>query len=48
MLSEGAADQRAHSYYFYLINPDGEMVKKYDGLSVDEVDVLTEDLKKVM
>ena len=48
MLSEGAADQRAHSYYFYLINPDGDMVKKYDGLSTDEVDILTEDLKKVM
>src|SRR5699024_9865749 len=35
-----------HSTYFFLVNPDGQIVKKYDGLSDEEVDALVGDLKK--
>lgn len=47
VLTEGAAEQRAHSYYFYLINPKGEVIKKYDGLSSEDTDRLILDLKKL-
>lgn len=48
VLESGAIDQRAHSYMFYLINPKGEVVKKYDGMSQNELDILVEDLKTVL
>ncbi len=48
VLENGAADQMAHSYMFYLINPKGEVVKKYDGMSQNELKVLVEDLKTVL
>ena len=48
VLESGAADQMAHSYMFYLINPQGEVVKKYDGMSKNELDVLIEDVKTVL
>ncbi|WP_373893770.1 SCO family protein [Virgibacillus sp. CBA3643] len=48
VLEAGAADQMAHSYMFYLVNPEGEVVKKYDGMSMDELDTLIEDVKIVM
>ncbi len=47
-LESGAADQMSHSYMFYLINPDGEVVKKYDGMSINENNDLIADLKKVL
>ena len=37
-----------HSTYFFLVNPDGQIVKKYDGLSDEEVDALIGDLKKAL
>lgn len=48
VLQEGAMDQRSHSFYFYLINPKGEIVKKYDGMSQRENDLLVEDVKVVL
>ncbi len=47
-LEKGAADQMSHSYMFYLINPDGEVVKKYDGMSTNENNELIADLEKVL
>lgn len=48
VLDKGAVDQMSHSYMFYLVNPDGEIVKKYDGMSPDQVEVLVDDLKSVL
>lgn len=48
ILEKGALDQRAHSYYFYLVNPDGEIVKRYDGLTATENELLIEDVKTVL
>lgn len=48
ILEAGAADQMSHSYMFYLVNPEGEVVKKYDGMSMDELDALIEDVKTVV
>lgn len=47
-LSEGAQNQRAHGYSFYLVNPKGEIVKEYDGMSEEELELLVQDLKKVL
>lgn len=38
----------AHSTSFFLINPKGEVVKRYDGLSKQEYEKLIEDVEKVM
>lgn len=46
-LVEGALEQKSHSYYFYLINPEGEIVKHYDGMSDKENGLLVEDIKAV-
>ncbi|MDW0109778.1 SCO family protein [Sporosarcina aquimarina] len=48
VLDTGALDQRTHSYYFYLVNPDGEIVKKYNGLSAEENGLLVDDVKTVL
>src|SRR5699024_3965485 len=38
----------AHSTYFFLVDDKGKVVKRYDGLSMKEIDLLIEDAKKVM
>ena len=48
VLQEGAAGQRSHGFSFYLINPDGNIIKKYDDMSSDELDILVDDLKIVL
>ncbi|WP_040286286.1 SCO family protein [Sporosarcina koreensis] len=48
VLEEGALDQRSHSYYFYLVNPDGEIVKKYNGMSLKENEQLIKDVETVL
>lgn len=48
VLEDGAAGQKSHSYMFYLINPEGDIVKKYDGMSMREIDVLVDDVKTVL
>lgn len=47
-LEQGAADQMSHSYMFYLVNPDGHVVKEYDGMSSEDSDRLIDDLKTVL
>lgn len=40
-------DQVTHGTSFYLVNPDGEVVKKYNGSIASEIDDILEDLKAV-
>lgn len=42
------SDQVQHTIRFFLINPDGEIVKSYLGDQYDQMDVIIEDLKKVL
>lgn len=48
VLEKGALDQRSHSFFFYLINPDGEIVKQYNGMSDADNELLVADVKKVL
>lgn len=48
VLEQGALDQISHSYMFYLINPEGIVIKKYDGMSNEGVENLIEDLQTVL
>lgn len=38
----------SHSTNFFLINPEGKVIKRYDGMNMNEVDKLINDLKTVM
>lgn len=40
-------DQVMHGTSFFLVNPDGEVVKKYSGLDKKAMDEIIEDLQKV-
>ncbi len=40
-------DQVTHGTAFYLVNPDGEIIKNYDGKEVAEMDQIVEDLKNL-
>ncbi len=42
------SDQINHGVRFYLVNPDGEIIKYYDGIDMDEVKTIIDDLKKVL
>ncbi|AXF57007.1 SCO family protein [Salicibibacter kimchii] len=48
VLEEGAVGQRAHGINFYLVNPNGIIVKEYNGMGPDELDMLIDDLKTVL
>ena len=48
VLKKGGADQFSHGFHFYLINPEGEIVKRYDGTSNAELQVLIEDITTVL
>lgn len=48
VLEKGALGQRSHSFFFYLINPDGEIVKQYNGMSATDNDLLVEDVKTIL
>lgn len=43
-LREGGANQRSHGFHFYVINPNGKIIKKYDGTSSKEIELLIDDL----
>lgn len=47
-LVEGSADQKSHSYMFYLINAKGKVVKKYDGMGEKDIEQLVDDVKSVL
>lgn len=38
----------AHGTYFFLVNPEGTIIKKYDGLGPKDIDILLEDLKMLL
>ncbi|GGN67478.1 SCO family protein [Oceanobacillus indicireducens] len=38
----------AHSTSFFLVNPKGEIIKRYDGLSKLDLEQLVADVKKVL
>lgn len=40
-------DQVTHGIRFYLINPDGKVIKNYDGTDAANMDTIMNDLKKV-
>lgn len=48
VLEVGAADQMSHSYMFYLVNPKGKVVKRYDGMSMNQLEALIDDMKIVL
>lgn len=50
ILENGGPDgmQFSHSYNFFLVNPDRKVIKKYNGMSMNEVNTLMEDIKKVL
>lgn len=48
VLNRGAVEQMSHSYMFYLVNPDGEVVKKYDGMATEGPNELINDIKTVL
>lgn len=42
------SDQITHGIRFFLVNPDGEVIKNYYGIDMDEVKIIVDDLKKVL
>lgn len=40
-------DQVTHGTKFFLINPEGELIKAYDGVGAEGIAEIVEDLKKV-
>lgn len=40
-------DQVLHGTSFFLVSPEGEVVKSYNGVEIDNMDVIMDDLKKV-
>ena len=42
------SDQITHGVRFFLVNPDGEVIKNYYGIDMKEVEVIVDDLKKVL
>lgn len=42
------SDQVSHGTYFLLVNPDGEVIKFYDGIDMNEVETIVDDLKRVL
>lgn len=42
------SDQVTHGTSFMLVTPNGEYIKSYNGLDANEMDLIVEDLKKVL
>lgn len=42
---ESGSNQVTHGTRFFLVNPEGEVIKNYDGLKSDEMDVIAEELQ---
>lgn len=40
-------DQVIHGVNFFLVNPDGEVIKNYDGVESSEMDLIMEDLETI-
>ncbi|MHA6252348.1 SCO family protein [Oceanobacillus sp. CAU 1775] len=41
------SDQVTHGTSFFLVNPEGEVIKRYSAVKSEEMDVIVEDLKIV-
>lgn len=50
VLADGGPEghEFVHSTYVFLINPDGEVIKQYDGISENELETLVDDLETVL
>ncbi|WP_407268171.1 SCO family protein [Radiobacillus sp. PE A8.2] len=44
----GEDDQFIHTSRFYLVTPEGNTIKSYDGFTTDQFDTIISDLKKMM
>lgn len=42
------SDQVTHGISFFLVNPDGEVIKRYNGTDQSEIEEIITDLKKVL
>ncbi|WP_186577632.1 SCO family protein [Aquibacillus kalidii] len=42
------SDQMVHTVYFYLVSPDGNAIKRYDGTKAAEMDEIVKDIKEMM
>lgn len=42
------SNQITHGVRFFLVNPDGEIIKNYYGIDMNEVKTIVDDLKKVI
>lgn len=42
------SDQVTHGIRFFLVNPNGEVIKNYYGIDMNEVKTIVDDLKKVI
>ncbi|SHH17287.1 protein SCO1/2 [Virgibacillus chiguensis] len=40
-------DQVTHGTSFFLVNPEGEVIKKYNGVQADSIDTMVNDLKEL-
>src|SRR5699024_707857 len=47
-LEQGAVEQVSHSFMYYLVNPEGEVIKKYNALNSDGIDELIDDMKLLL
>lgn len=45
---EPDTDQVQHSSRFFLINPDGKIIKYYSGIESDTIETIMKDLKKLL
>lgn len=45
---EPGDDQVTHGTRFFLVNPEGKVVKNYDGIKADEMDNIVADLKDLL
>ncbi|WP_068672536.1 SCO family protein [Oceanobacillus sp. Castelsardo] len=41
------SDQVIHATFFFLVSPEGEVIKNYSGVDASEIDVIVSDLKEL-
>ncbi|GAB3068357.1 SCO family protein [Virgibacillus ainsalahensis] len=46
--AQSGSDQVTHGTSFFLVNPEGKVIKQYDGVDSDSIDIMIEDLNTVM
>jgi len=42
------SDQVTHGTSFFLVNPEGKVIKRYSGVEAKEMNIILEDLKKIL